>query len=331
MAVIGVATHHQSSMPVEEVERPDYDGAFHILIFCAFLFRHDVVVEAVADISAHSQPQSLYAAVVDAGGERKPVCGAEFVGGGRCAVGPSGDVEHGGVQCGQQHQLVPPVMMSAPQADAGLVPGAGEDAVFTLRAVHAEKFGGEMAVVGASDRHHNMPHAQVQPWTEALLDPELLQRDLAAPFQLLLVFAGLLGLDLHGALHAAMLELYLHADAPAFAEIIAHHDDGMGQVHQSVSFGVFVGFRPAVTEDVVAVEIVSVNRLPVAADSKARCRLFRAAGRVRMFRTGGRITLAKRRDTHGKEGGNRQYKSVCQMFPHVQTFYIMICAKVGKT
>ena len=125
-----------------------------------------------------------------------------------------------------------------------------------------------MTFIGRSHRHHLVPHAQVEPRAEAFLKPELLQSHLAAPLQLLFIFAGLFALHLHRALHAAMLEFNLTAETPAVPEIIPDHEDRMGQIHQTMAAGILVTFRTAVAEQVVTKKIVFVNRLAVPANGQ---------------------------------------------------------------
>ena len=106
-----------------------------------------------------------------------------------------------------------------------------------------------------------------------LLEPELLQSHLAAAFDLFLKFAGLFGLHLHRRLRAAVLELNLRIEGPAFAEIVAHHEDGVRKVHAAVPFGIGVLLRVGVAEHVVAIKVVLVNGLAISADGEAAFRL----------------------------------------------------------
>ena len=115
-----------------------------------------------------------------------------------------------------------------------------------------------------------MTHAQVKPWRETLLNPELLQGHLAATLYLLLELAGLFRFLFHSGLDATVFKLHLGTHTPAVAEVVAQHDNGMGQVDAAVSlvFGIAVGVR--VAKYVVAIEIVVIHSLPIATDSESR-------------------------------------------------------------
>ena len=103
---------------------------------------------------------------------------------------------------------------------------------------------------------------------EGFLQPELLQRHFAAALYLALVFAALFFLYLDGAFRSAVLELYLRAHAPAFAEVIAQIDDHVRQVELAVMvIGVFLGVL-AVTKVVIAEPAVLGGHFAVPADDK---------------------------------------------------------------
>ena len=109
-----------------------------------------------------------------------------------------------------------------------------------------------------------MPRPEVQPGHESLLYPELFQRDLSAAFDFLLELSRLLVLPLDGRLHAAMLELDLHSEAPAPTEVVAEHDYRVGDVEAAVPSDITVVCWRGVDAEVVAVHVVCHHGLAVA-------------------------------------------------------------------
>ena len=93
-----------------------------------------------------------------------------------------------------------------------------------------------MVTVGGTYRYNHVSHAQVECRRKTLLNPELFEGDLAAPFDFRLIFAGLLLFDFDGALGPAVFKLDFAAHAPAPAEVIAQKDDHVRQVESSVMF-----------------------------------------------------------------------------------------------
>ena len=80
-------------------------------------------------------------------------------------------------------------------------------------------------LVGKPYRHYNMPKPKIKARVEALLQPELLQSHLSAPFHLSLVFSALLRLQLYCTLSTAMLKFYLHAERPVSPKVIPKEYD----------------------------------------------------------------------------------------------------------
>ena len=66
-----------------------------------------------------------------------------------------------------------------------------------------------------------------------------------------------------------MLKLYLCAEGPSLAEVIAQIDDGMWKVEASVAGVVLVRLRLTVTADMVAVEVTREHDLAIAAYTEA--------------------------------------------------------------
>ena len=100
--------------------------------------------------------------------------------------------------------------------------------------------------------------------------PELLQRNLAATFCLCLIFAAFVGINLYGALCAAVLKLYLHAHCPSVAEVVAEVQRNVWQVEASVAGVVLVCVGVTVAVEMLTVEVAACHRLAISADRKAR-------------------------------------------------------------
>ena len=126
-----------------------------------------------------------------------------------------------------------------------------------------------MVLVGHAHRHHYLAYAKVELRCKRLLNPELLQGHLAALFHFSLIFAALVGIHLNGTLRSAVLELNLHAHAPAVTEVIAHVQCDVGQVEASVGTIVLVFLGKLVAVEMVAVEVAAHHCLAVAAQAQA--------------------------------------------------------------
>ena len=270
VTVVEIAAQHQAVGLVVELSRADDHGALHVFIRAGLreLVGNDIVVEAVADVTAHAEMQVLDGIVVDAQHPRQMVGHPELVGRSGAVFHPVGVVEHVGVQGGNHHGFVTPAAELAPEADARLMPGARQDVELAFGTVASEELGGHVGFVGLSDRHHEVSHADVEAFAKRLLNPELLEGDLTATLDLMFELAGLLGLDLHGDFVAAMFKLDFRTHGPAFAKVIAKVDDHMGQVETAMALGIRIGLRMGIAVHVVAIEISRIDRLAVAADGQ---------------------------------------------------------------
>ena len=208
--------------------------------------------------------------VVDAQGACEVVGHAELIARGRAVLHPVGVVEHIGVEGGHHDGFITPVAELSPQADTCLMPGTGEDVELAFGTVAGEELRGQVGVVGLSDGHHDVTHADVEALAERLLKPELFQGDFTAAFDFVFEFACLFGFNLHGHFAAAVLKLDLCAHAPAFAEVVAQIDHHMGQVDAAMAFGIAVTLGVGISEHIVAVEVTGVDGLAVATNGEAR-------------------------------------------------------------
>ena len=125
-----------------------------------------------------------------------------------------------GIQTGHQLGLVAEIAVATPETHTGLVPGAGQYGVLTLRTGHSEKVQRLVVGIVQTHRHHNVAGPDVGMLTERLLNPELLQFHLAAFLGLLLPLAAFLVFLLVGDAGAAVLKLYLRAEGPALAKVV---------------------------------------------------------------------------------------------------------------
>ena len=93
------------------------------------------------------------------------------------------------------------------------MPRAGHNGALALGTVVGEELGGHMVHIGCADGNDDVAHLEVDFAIEPrLVDPELLQRNLATALDLRFVLSGLLFLNLYGTLRASVLKLYLRAE-----------------------------------------------------------------------------------------------------------------------
>ena len=167
-------------------------------------------------------------------------------------------------------ELVTPVAIVSPETDAGFVPSAGHDGVFTFGTVDGEKVVGGVVVVGHAHRYDNVPHAEVEGFGETFLNPELLQCYLATAFNFLLEFASFFSLFLDGCFGAAVFKLDFGADRPSVAEVVAEHNHGMRDVDTTVSLILGIAVAVGIAKNVVAIKIVVVNGFAIPTNGESR-------------------------------------------------------------
>ena len=253
--IVEVATNEEPAVVVVEVESADSKSAFGIAELGGFGVDvgNDIVVECVAQVAAETEAQAGDAQIVDAESTGQAVGRPELVGGGGAVVNPAGFVVEVAVESRQQLGFVAPVASSAPERDAGFVPGAGQYGVFPLRTVNAEEFVGSVVVVGHADWNNDVSGADIEGIAERLLYPELLEGYFATTLYFLFELAGFLGLLLDGSFNTTMFELYFGTHAPAVTEIVAQHDDGMRYVDTAVALAVGVARSVGVSKDIIAI------------------------------------------------------------------------------
>ena len=114
-----------------------------------------------------------------------------------------------------------------------------------------------------------MAHANIQLRQETLLDPELLEFNLPALFNLLLEFSRFLKFSFDCCSGAGVLELYLTLHGPSFAEIIAKINHGMRDVEAAVAGCVAVVVGLGVDIRRIVIEIAGHGYFSVASHSKS--------------------------------------------------------------
>lgn len=135
--------------------------------------------------------------------------------------------------------------------------------------------------IGCTHRYYLMTESQVELRHEALLDPELLEGDLATTLNLLFKLAYLFLFHLHGSLHTTMLKLNLRAHRPSLSKVITNHDYDMWEVKLAVPLGILVVGSMGIAVDIVAVEVVGIDSLAISSQAQSRqqglrlCRLGR--------------------------------------------------------
>ena len=256
---------------VSEVDGSDGHGSLHFFVFVAVALQvvWEGVVHRPAVVSAQAYAQSGYGVVVDARCKAVLVGHLKLKRRARAVLNPVVAVEKKAVQAGDKLYFIPEIARTAPETDAGVVPGAGQYGCLALRTVDGEEV--ERFVVGVGETHGNdkVAHADFGPAGKRLLYPELLQFHFASLLGLLLPFAGFLELFLNGSSGPTVLKLNLARHCPAFAEVVAYIHHGMRNVKPAVAGGVLVFAGLAVPVDVVAVEVARKGHFTVAAYAQA--------------------------------------------------------------
>ena len=181
---------------------------------------------------------------------------------------PAIAVEMHGVEPFEELHLVLELADIPPETHTGLMPGRRKDRVLTLGTVDREEVERLMVGVVQTDGHDDMTEAQVQGAAEGLLQPELFELHLTAFLRLALPFAAFLVFALIGRAGAAMLKLNLRAQLPAFAEVVAQIDHGMGNVETTIALVVLVFGRLRVAIDIVTIKVTAVSHFTVPTDTE---------------------------------------------------------------
>ena len=172
-----------------------------------------------------------------------------------------------GIKSGSEDSLVAPVAHASPKRDTDLMPCVRQHLCLAFRTVDREEVVRHVIGVYFSDRDDNLTSLDVELTSpESLVDPELLQGNLAAALCLSLVFATLVSINLYGILRAAMLKLNLHTHGPSMSEVIAQVKGDVWQVEASVAIVILIGGRVTVAVEVLAVEVARSDSLAISAD-----------------------------------------------------------------
>ena len=148
------------------------------------------------------------------------------------------------------------------------MPGTRDNRELAFVTIDTEILGWLVVRVQSANRDYLHTRADDCITVEGFLQPELHQRHFAAALYLALVLATFFFFNLDSTLRAAVLELYLRAYAPAFAEVITQIDDHVRQVELAeMVIGVFLGVL-AVTQVVIAVPAMLGGHFSVSTDSK---------------------------------------------------------------
>ena len=174
-------------------------------------------------------------------------------------------VEEHGIQSGHHHHLILQLPAASPEGKTRIVPGGGEDGVFTLGAIHREIVQWLVLCVVQSYGHNDMSELHVGRLGELLVDPELLQFHLTTFLLLILPFGSLVSLVLNGRAGACMFELNLRSHGPPLTEVVTEVDHSVRDVELPMTGIVLVVGGGAVAVHVVAEELTCITNLPVAA------------------------------------------------------------------
>ena len=193
----------------------------------------------------------------------------EFVRGSGPALNEVLGTESVRVKSRKEHQFIGPFAKVTQNLDSRLVPGARKDSVLSFHPVGREELGRKMVTIRQSHRddYHSCP--DLERVTESLLEPELLQSDLASALDLALIFPCLVSLELDRAFGASVLELDLRAERPSFSEVVPKIDDEVRNVEPSVTLVVLILFRMVIPLPSVAIEVAGHHRLTVTTDCKS--------------------------------------------------------------
>ena len=226
------------------------------------------IADRLSVVAAQTEPQTLHGIIVKTEGSAVLVGDVELEGRFGTFVNPARVGELIGVQAGQELCLIAEFAITSEERETCLMPRGGHDDVLALGTIYREEVEGLVVGIVQAYGHHDMACADVGGLGEGLLNPELLEFHLAAFFHFLFPFAAFLVFLLVCEAVAAVLELYLSAERPAFAEVVAEVNHSVGDVETAVARVVLMIFGLGVAAHVVAVEIAAVVNLSVAADAQ---------------------------------------------------------------
>ena len=208
IAVVGLSADNPVVGVVGEVEG-SYQHLPLILRIHAVGVLRIAVADALAVIAAQAQTKAGDRIVVQSEGYTIFISYFELQRIGCSLLDPVGVSKVVGVKASQQLRLVTELPVTAEERHTRLVPRRGQDGVLTLRTIDGEEVQRFVVGVVQTDRHHDMPEAEIGCTRKGLLNPELLQLHLAAFLGLLFPLAAFLVFLLVGQTGATVLELNL--------------------------------------------------------------------------------------------------------------------------
>ena len=125
--------------------------------------------------------------------------------------------------------------------------------------------------IGFSDRNYHVSGTNIQLREECLLNPKLFKGYFSASLYFLFKFSYFLSFYFHGALHPAMFELDFCTERPAFAEIVAYHDNNVRNVKAAMTWSIAVISGMAVSVYIVTEKVTGVRYFPVTTQAKPGC------------------------------------------------------------
>ena len=260
-----VSANGQIAAAVLEIERANGEHTFNLFVFCSNALER--IIKCGAAVSACRQSKSANRLEINACRTSVTVGNFEFVGTCRAVFHEAIGAKPLGIEPRQKHRLIAHFPDLSPHAHARLVPRARQHTAFAFGAVNGVKLNRHMVLVHSAHGHNHFAHTNVQFRAKTLLQPELLESNLAATLNFSLVLARLVGVNLNRRLDPAVLKLNLGAHCPAAAEVVANINDHVRQVELPVAIVVFVLFGETVAVEVSAVEIARRHGLAVSANS----------------------------------------------------------------
>ena len=265
-SVVRISSDNQAFPLIGEVERSQKGMGLDVGVTGIVEVVRIGRVHGLSIVAAQAEPQVFHRVIVHPQDGAVVVGDPPLIGRGGAIMDKMVAVEQKAVQRGDHLGLIAPVRRAAPQADACLVPGRRQDGALPFRTVDRKEVQGFVGMVQSSDGDDQVANPKVQRRKEAFLEPELFELHFSAFFHLAFPFSGLGKLLFDRRTRSAVLEFNLCLHGPAFPEVVAQIDDGMGNVEAAVRRLVGIRLGPGITVDIVRVEITAEGDLTIAAD-----------------------------------------------------------------
>ena len=213
VAIVSLPTHHPVPAVKRQIDGADGHRALHIVV--RFTIALQVVgigiMGRIAVIAADTHTEARQHEIVHAGCKAVLVGGLELEGRTCPVVYPLIAVEEHRIQACHHLQLVFHLAIASPEADACIMPRRGQNGVLALRTVDGEIVQGLVMGIVQTYRDDNVAELQVGSLREPLVDPQLLEFDLATFLLFVFPFSRFVGLVLNGRTCTRMLEFDLRA------------------------------------------------------------------------------------------------------------------------